>query len=135
RDLEVRDLIATWLCPGTLDLDVFDAELVALCMAHFPPRPLDEQGSAAGAPPAPDPERAARLVERLCWLARHTPPSYSAGPLTLLASYVWWLGDGTLARLALDRALAVEPGYRLALLLERMVELAVRPQAAMRSTG
>jgi transposase len=39
----------------------------------------------------------------------------------------WWRGDGALARTCLDRALDATPGYRLALLLERMLDLGVRP--------
>ena len=37
------------------------------------------------------------------------------------------MGDGALARTCLERALAAAPGYRLALLLERMLDLGVRP--------
>ena len=48
-------------------------------------------------------------------------------PLTVLASFTWWRGDGALTRIALDRALAVDPDYRLARLLSRMVDLAIRP--------
>jgi hypothetical protein len=40
------------------------------------------------------------------------------------------LGDGALSRTALDRALEVDPDYRLAMLLERMVDVAVRPRAS-----
>jgi len=35
-----------------------------------------------------------------------------------------------LTRIALDRALRVDPHYRLAQLLERMVDLAIRPERA-----
>jgi hypothetical protein len=47
-----------------------------------------------------------------------------------LAHLAWWLGDGALARTALDRALAVDSDYRLATLLERMVDVAARPQVS-----
>ena len=46
----------------------------------------------------------------------------------MLASYAWWLGDGALASVALDRALTINPAYRLAQLVEKMVHLAIRPQ-------
>jgi transposase len=49
--------------------------------------------------------------------------------LTVLANLAWWQGDGALARTALERALVVEPGYRLARLLDRLVDLAIRPRA------
>jgi hypothetical protein len=67
------------------------------------------------------------LVERLAMVCRAAPPELSPGPLTLLAHVVWWLGDGALARTALDRALEVDPDYRLATLLARMVDVAARP--------
>jgi hypothetical protein len=47
--------------------------------------------------------------------------------LTLLATYSWWHGDGALARVALDRALRCDPGYRLARLLELMLDEGIRP--------
>jgi Domain of unknown function (DUF4192) len=63
-------------------------------------------------------------------VCRAAPPELSPGPLTVLAHLAWWLGDGALARTALDRALAVDPDYRLATLLERMVDVAARPQVS-----
>ena len=75
------------------------------------------------------------IRDRLCWLARHTPDLHAPAVLTVLAALTWHLGEGTLTRIALDRALALEPGYRLALLLERMVDLAIRPGQVLSSTG
>jgi transposase len=57
------------------------------------------------------------------------PDAQAAPALTVLANVTWWLGDGALTRVALERALDIEPGYRLACLLERMVALAIRPRA------
>jgi transposase len=57
------------------------------------------------------------------------PDDLAAPALSLLASFTWWRGDGALARVALARALRCDPEYRLALLLQQMVELAIRPQA------
>lgn len=73
-------------------------------------------------------EASALVVDRLCWLARHTPQDLAPGVLTVLASYAWWLGDGALASVALDRALTINPAYRLAQLVEKMVHMAIRPQ-------
>jgi hypothetical protein len=58
------------------------------------------------------------------------PTGEAAPMLTVLANLTWWMGDGTLTREALGRALALEPDYRLARLLARMVDLALRPRAA-----
>ena len=57
------------------------------------------------------------------------PDEHAAALLTVLANLAWWLGDGALTRVALDRALEHSPGYRLARLLERMVDLGVRPRS------
>lgn len=183
RDLQLRDLISAWLCPGTLGLDAFDDELRALAREHLPAGRAwvvgatgvsaegvssdrtgsqtdtvssGSSGSARGAKrarrggrradsarhsngsAAADDARAEqndRLVERLCWLARHTPQAHAPAVLTVLASFTWHLGEGTLTRVALDRALALDPGYRLALLIERMLDLAIRPSRVLSSTG
>jgi hypothetical protein len=55
------------------------------------------------------------------------PDDVAAPALSVLASYVWWRGDGAFTRVALARALRCDPGYRLALLLGQMVDLAIRP--------
>ena len=48
------------------------------------------------------------------------------GVLTVLAAVAWAGGDGALALTSLDRALAADPEYTLALLLERMVTYGIR---------
>jgi len=55
------------------------------------------------------------------------PDDVAAPALSVLASFTWWRGDGALTRVALARALRCDPGYRLALLLEQLVDLAIRP--------
>ena len=61
---------------------------------------------------------------RLCAM---TPDSHAAPVLSVLAAWAWWNGNGALARVALDRALRCDPGYRLAQLIEQVVDLAIRP--------
>ncbi len=112
RDVALRDLVITWLCPGSLDLDLLDPALVHRAQEILPPSLPDE----------------ACLTHRLAALCRVTPPKTAAAPLTVLANHVWWHGDGALARIALDQALAQEPDYRLAVLLERMLDLAIPPR-------
>jgi hypothetical protein len=140
-DVAVRDLLIAWLCPGTLDLGVFPASLRRLAEAELPARSsLPGWDEGVDADPAGDPSAAGAaevagevagegLVDRLALVCRAAPPELSPGPLTVLAHVVWWQGDGALARTALDRALAVDPDYRLAALLERMVDIAARPRA------
>ena len=67
------------------------------------------------------------LVERLATVCRRSPLELSPGPLTVLGHVTWWLGDGALARTAVERALDVDPDYRLAVLLSHMVDVAIRP--------
>jgi hypothetical protein len=50
-----------------------------------------------------------------------------AAPATLLAVSAWLRGDGAMANVALSRALAAEPGYRLARLLARALESCLSP--------
>jgi hypothetical protein len=50
-----------------------------------------------------------------------------AAPATLLAVSAWLRGDGAMANVALGRALAAEPGYRLARLLARALESCLSP--------
>ena len=69
------------------------------------------------------------LLERLRSVAARTPDRWAAPVLTVLANTAWWVGDGTLAAVALARALRVDPGYRLAVLLDQLVSLGVRREA------
>jgi len=55
------------------------------------------------------------------------PDDMAAPALSVLASFTWWRGDGAQTRVALARALRCQPDYRLALLLQQMVDLAIRP--------
>lgn len=125
RDIGLRDGVIAWLCPGTLPLDSLDPDLLDQLRTSLP-RP-----AWASSPPTPASVIAGRRMQaRLVQLCRMLPAREAAPMLTVLANFAWCLGDGALARAALERALAAEPGYRLAGLLERMVELAIRPRAS-----
>ena len=67
------------------------------------------------------------IQARLIAVCAMLPDQDAAAALSVLASFTWWRGDGPLTRVALARALRCDPDYRLALLLERMVHLAIRP--------
>ena len=64
-------------------------------------------------------------------LTRHVQPGYVAAPASLLAFTAWQGGDGALANLALDRALADQPDYSLALLLRDILDAGTPPSAAV----
>ncbi len=127
-DRHLRDLLCAWLCPGTLDVDAFDPQLVERARTCWP-----EPDVVTALGPGWAPDTGGLLVERLCWLARQLPDAHAAGVLAVLASLTWWLGDGALTRVALDRALAAAPDYRLARLLEQLLDLAIRPSQSGRS--
>lgn len=124
-DVGWRDALIAWIAPGTLPLEALDARLVRRLRRRLPvpawaERPRSAERLIAGR----------RLEARLAQLCQAVPDSHAPALLTVLASYSWWRGDGTRTRVALERALSIDPGYRLALLLEHMVDLAVRPGAA-----
>lgn len=65
------------------------------------------------------------------WLdaVRRAPEVYVPGVATMLAIAAWRSGDGALASVAVERALAVDPDYRLALLVGDVLQAAVPPWA------
>jgi hypothetical protein len=68
-----------------------------------------------------------RLWADLTRLAR---PGYVAAPASLLAFVAWQSGDGALANVALDRALADSPRYSMALLLRDALDGGAPPSMA-----
>jgi hypothetical protein len=68
-----------------------------------------------------------RLWTHLTRLAR---PGYVAAPASLLAFVAWQLGDGALANVALDRALADDPRYSMARLLRQALDSGAPPSMA-----
>ena len=154
RDIELRDGVIGWVCPGTLPLDAVSPDLGDALRSCLPPPawgpgPSSQDGrrSPGGRPHGGRSARGRRsrarrgdgaeqcvvagrrVLSRLQAVVRAVPDEDAAGVLTLLANLAWWLGDGALTRVALDRALEHSPGYRLARLLERMVDLGLRPRA------
>ena len=65
------------------------------------------------------------------WLdvLRRVEPVCVPGPACLLGFAAWRCGNGPLARVAIDRALAHQPGYEMAKLLSELLQLGVHPQA------
>ena len=68
-----------------------------------------------------------RLWTDLTTLAR---PGHAAAPAALLAFCAWQDGDGALANVALDRALADNPRYSMALLLREALDAGAPPSMA-----
>jgi hypothetical protein len=55
---------------------------------------------------------------------------YVPAPASLLAFTAWQSGDGALASVAIDRALAADPDYSMALLLNQAIQAGLPPSAA-----
>jgi Domain of unknown function (DUF4192) len=71
-------------------------------------------------------------AHRRLWIdmTRRAQPGYVAAPAALLAFVAWQSGDGALANVALDRALADEPRYSMALLLRQVISAGAPPSLA-----
>jgi hypothetical protein len=67
-------------------------------------------------------------------VVRRAQPRHVAGPASLLAYVAWQAGNGVLANLALDRALADDPGYTMAEYLGKVIMLGVPPSSMTRLT-
>jgi uncharacterized protein DUF4192 len=63
-------------------------------------------------------------------LVRSAADSWLPAPAALLAFTAWQCGEGALASIAVERALAADPGYSMALLLGDILDAGVPPSAA-----
>ncbi len=61
---------------------------------------------------------------------RRAQPGHAAAPAALLAFVAWQSGDGALANVALDRALADDPRYSMASLLRQVIAAGAPPSLA-----
>jgi Domain of unknown function (DUF4192) len=73
-----------------------------------------------------------RDAHRRLWtdVTRRARPGYVAAPASLLAFVAWQSGNGALANVALDRALAEDPGYSMARLLRQVIDGGAPPSVA-----
>ena len=63
-------------------------------------------------------------------IVRHAQPGHVAPAAALLAFTAWQAGNGTLANCALDRAMAEDPSYSMALLLRQVISAGAPPSLA-----
>jgi hypothetical protein len=117
----VQEAIATYRAGGRLLADEPVAWLTVV-LAHLAVRDDAWARMDAG-------YRAAHL--RL-WtdVVRRATTAYLPAPASLLAFTAWQSGEGALANIAIDRALAADPGYSLARLLRDIMDAGVPPSAA-----
>jgi len=77
-----------------------------------------------------EPEHRSAHLRLWADLTRLARPGYVAAPAALLAFCAWQAGDGALANVALDRALADNPGYSMARLLRDALDSGAPPAMA-----
>ena len=77
-----------------------------------------------------DPEHQSAHLRLWTDLTRLARPGYVAAPASLLAFVAWQSGDGALANVALDRALADNPRYSMARLLRDALDSGAPPSMA-----
>ena len=74
-------------------------------------------------------DRGTALLDLLTYLVRRALPPADVAPATVLAMVAYQRGDGVLAGIALERALAGDPTYTLARLLDEALQRGVPPGA------
>jgi Domain of unknown function (DUF4192) len=123
EDRALRDGLIARLCPHTLPFDKLDDDLADALLTTLPEPAWTVQPGGGGRAAA---LAARRLLTRLQWLVRAVPDDHCAPVLTVLASVAWWMGEGSVARVALERGLEHAPDYRLARLLEQLLDHGIR---------
>lgn len=113
----LRDALLAHVCPGLVPLDGLDATTIAAVQAGI---------ALPWGTTVPETQQLVRLLARLVETCSSLPETRVVPALTMLAGVAWWKGDGALARVALERALAVDPNHRLALLIDQMLDLGIR---------
>ena len=74
-----------------------------------------------------DPATWGPVADRLAVIVASAPESHVAPPATLLAIMRWQTGDGSRAGAAVERALAADPSYSLAVLVDRCLATGLHP--------
>ena len=135
-DIAWRDGLVAWLAPGVLPAGLLDSSVLTLLRRELPtwagmglPHRPRAGRRLRGARTSDDGLERQELLQRLLSLCRSVPdehPVEAAALCTVTAHVAWESGDGAVARAAVDRARRLAPGYRLAQLLERLVDHGVR---------
>lgn len=129
----LTDKVTANLLAAIADAPVRDAMLAA---AVHPDQPYEvcmrmltgeEDHWERAAETGPDPDRVDAAVEALTHLARASSGAAAAQPLAMLAHVYWWMGEGTMANVAVDLAVDADPSHSLAGLLARALEVGMPP--------
>ena len=117
----VRDAIASYRA-GRPVTAADPVAWLSVALAHLPVR--DDAWARM------DPEYRDAHLRLWSDVVRRARRAYLAAPASLLAFTAWQCGEGALANIALDRALAADPGYSLAQLLRDILDAGVPPSEA-----
>jgi hypothetical protein len=118
----VQQLIARYREDNEAAITDAEAATVTVALAHL--RVRDDAWSRL------DPAHKEAHQRLMTGLTRLAAPGYVAAPASLLAFTAWQNGDGALANVALDRALADDPRYSMARLLEQAIMSGAPPSMA-----
>ena len=117
----VRDAIASYRAGRPITAPDPVAWL-SVALAHLPVR--DDAWARM------DPEHRDAHLRLWSDVVRRARRAYLAAPASLLAFTAWQSGEGALANIAIDHALAADPGYSLAHLLRDILDAGVPPSEA-----
>lgn len=119
HDVLLRDAVLARTAPGVMRLSDLPPDYADCVVQHLPL--LEQVDRAAGA--------------RLAVLSSHLPDSAAVPLLTVCSYLAWWSGEGTMANVAVARALAHDPDYSMALLVDRVLQHALPPPRRGRVAG
>lgn len=123
---------AALLVTGMLDVELRDA-LSERCAAWL--AALPDPAPVSGPPVRPARHEDDPVTGVLLELAVMCDGQVAVAPLTLLAAQYWGAGEGALANAAVERALRIDPDYRLAVLLAQLLRAAIPPAWAVPAAG
>ncbi len=123
-DVQLRDAVIAWLCPGWLHVAALGPEMAEDVRARLVQVVPEDDTPEADLLADVLVTRVGAALEALC---RATPLPFTVPLLTVTGMYRWWHGDGARARVALETALTEEPTYRLADLVLRLVDAGIPP--------
>lgn len=140
-DVAWRDALMAVLCPGVMPMAAQESVAIAPALRaarhcswvdgrQWPDQQSDDDGQGEGAPDRIEDEHHELVLTvrtRLVELSRLVPAAASPPVLTLVAHLAWWAGDGTVTGVCLERALQIDPRYRLADLMMQLLAAGVRP--------
>lgn len=108
---EFRDGVITWVAPGAMGPGLLPREICEALVRHLE---LARTGNR-------------RLLDRLIALCALVPDEFAPPVLTVTGQGAWALNSGTVANLAVERALELDPDYYLAQLTDLLLHNAVPP--------